>query len=142
MVYINELIDIPESELKFNFIRSSGPGGQNVNRVATAAQLRFDVEHTNILPDAIKTRLYKIAGKKIDQRGILTITARRYRTQNQNRQDAIERFAQLVRKATVADKQRIKSKPTLTSVEKRIKTKKIRGRLKKLRKDPLSAKDE
>ena len=124
---------IDESELEFNFIRADGPGGQNVNKVATAVQLRFDVFHSTSLPEEVKSRLAKLAGRRITQDGILVIEARRFRSQERNREDALNRFHVLVQKALEKPKVRKKTKPTKSSQEERLKMKKHRGEIKKAR---------
>ncbi len=132
MIQITPSFAIDESELQFTFIRASGPGGQNVNKVATAVQLRFDVNHSS-LPDDAKERLKHIAGNKITSEGELLIEAKKFRTQEQNREDAINRFIDLVQHAFQTPKRRQKTKPTAASREKRLKGKKVRGEIKKLR---------
>lgn len=124
-----------ENELTFEFVRASGPGGQNVNKVATAVQLRFDTAQSPSLEEAVKTRLIKLAGKRISADGILVIEAKKYRSQEQNRFDAIQRFRELVRKASEKPKPRRKTKPTKASKEERLKEKRKRGDVKKLRKE-------
>ena len=124
---------IDESELEFNFIRSDGPGGQNVNKVASAVQLRFDVQGSPSLLEEVKQRLIKLEGKRITQDGILIIEAKRYRTQESNRADALARFYALLQKALEKPKTRKKTKPTKSSQEERLKTKKRRGEIKKAR---------
>ena len=126
-------ISIDESELKIDFVLASGPGGQNVNKVATAAILRFDILHSNSLHDEIKARLIKLAGKRVTQDGILIIEAKRFRTQERNREDAIARLYALVEKAITKPKNRKKTKPTKASQEERLKKKKRRGKIKKMR---------
>jgi len=126
-------LTIPDSELNFSFVRSSGPGGQNVNKVATAAQLRFDVRNSPSLPADVKERLVKLAGARITQDGMLVIEAKRYRTQEQNRADALMRLAVLVEKATHRPRVRHATRPSLTARIKRVETKKKRGAVKKLR---------
>jgi ribosome-associated protein len=132
MLEITPSLQIDERELQIDFIRASGPGGQNVNKVATAVQLRFDVR-TSSLPEEVKARLIHLAGKRITSEGILLIEAKRFRTQEQNREDAIQRFVELVRKSLVKPKARRKTKPSAASREKRLKEKKRKGEIKKLR---------
>lgn len=132
MIQISPSIQIHENELRFDYIRASGPGGQNVNKVATAAQLRFDVRASS-LPEEVKLRLIRLAGKRVTDEGILLIEARQFRTQEQNREDAIQRLVALVRRALVKPKPRKKTKPTKASKEKRLQSKKQRGEVKKSR---------
>ena len=132
MIQITSTLKIDERELQFEYIRASGPGGQNVNKVATAVQLRFNISDSS-LPDNIKSRLIKLAGKKITNDGVLVIEAKRFRTQEQNREDALHRFVELAYRSTKKPKSRIKTKPTKASREKRIKVKKQRGEIKKSR---------
>lgn len=132
MIDITPSIHIDENELRFEYIRASGPGGQNVNKVATAVQMRFDVRASS-LPDEVKIRLIHLAGKRITSEGVLVIEAKQYRTQEQNREDAIWRLTELVRKSAVKPKKRTKTKPTAASKEKRLKSKKVRGEIKRLR---------
>jgi ribosome-associated protein len=132
MLEITPSLQIDERELQIDFIRASGPGGQNVNKVATAVQLRFDVQ-ASALPAEVKARLRHLAGKRMTGEGVLMIEARRFRTQEQNREDAIQRLVELVRKSLVEPKQRKKTKPSAASKEKRLKEKKRRGENKKLR---------
>jgi ribosome-associated protein len=132
MLEITPSLQIDERELQIDFIRASGPGGQNVNKVATAVQLRFDVGAAS-LPEEVKARLIHLAGKRITGEGILLIEAKRFRTQEQNREDAVQRFVELVRRALVAPKARKKTKPTAASREARLNEKKRKGEIKKLR---------
>jgi len=134
MLRINKNIAIKESELTFNFIRSSGPGGQNVNKVATAVQLRFNISSTESLTEDIKTRLKSIAGRKVTKDGVLIIEAKQFRTQEVNRQDAISRLIELIDKASRKKKRRIKTNPTAGSKLRRIEAKKKLGEKKKMRK--------
>jgi ribosome-associated protein len=124
---------IPDDELNFVFIRASGPGGQNVNKVATAAQLRFDVHNSPSLPVEMKDRLVKIAGSRISQEGVLLIEAKRYRSQEHNREDALQRLAALLEKASRQPKVRRPTHPSLAARVKRVESKKKRGIVKKQR---------
>jgi ribosome-associated protein len=133
MIEITGDIHIPDSELKEDFIRSSGPGGQNVNKVSTAVQLRFDVKNSSSLPENIRRRLTLLAGKRMTKDGVLVIKAERHRTREQNRRDAIERLAALIVEASKAPKYRVKTAPSFASREKRIDSKLKRGKIKKFR---------
>ncbi len=133
MIRINKNIIIKENELIFKFIRASGPGGQNVNKVATAVQLRFNITSTESLTEDIKLRLKSIAGRKITKDGILVIEASRFRTQEKNRQDAIARLIDLIDKSFQKRKNRIKTKPSVATNKKRIETKKRLSEKKKWR---------
>ena len=132
MIEITPSLQIDERELEIDFVRSSGPGGQNVNKVATAAQLRFDMKASS-LPEEVKERLRHLAGNRMTAEGVLLIEAKRFRTQEQNREDAIHRLVDLVRKALVPPKPRKPTKPTATSKARRLKAKKVRGDTKRLR---------
>ena len=133
MIQIIPSIQIDERELQLEYVRASGPGGQNVNKVATAVQLRFDITNSSSLASGIKGRLIQLAGNRVNADGILMIEAKRFRTQEANREDAIQRFVELVRRSTVPPKPRRKTKPTTASKEKRLKEKKQRGEIKKER---------
>ena len=121
---------IDERELEERFIRASGPGGQNVNKVATAVQIRFDVRRSPSLPEAVRERLLRIAGSRVSAEGILTIEARRFRTQERNREDARERLVTLIRRAAEAPKPRHATRPTAGSQVRRLESKRHRGELK------------
>ncbi len=128
---------IDESEIAFAFLRASGPGGQNVNKVETAVQLRFDVRHSPSLDDYVKRRLEKLAGSRLTQDGVLVLTAQRFRSQERNRADALERLRQLVIKSAERPKRRIATRPTLASKKRRVDTKVKRGETKRLRTGPV-----
>jgi len=136
MIRITRTIALDEGEIEERFIRASGPGGQNVNKTATAVQLRFKVTGSASLPEAVQQRLLRIAGNRIDTRGILTIEARRYREQPRNREDALERLANLIRKAAEKPAARLKTRPTRASKQRRLDEKKKRGEEKKRRRPP------
>jgi len=133
MIAITPTIAISENEIKLDFIRSSGPGGQNVNKVATAVQLRFDVKNSPSLSHDVRTRLVRLAGRKITEHGILIIQARRFRKQERNRQDAIDRLINLIRKASEKPKARIKTKPTRTAKKRMLAAKQHRSKIKRMR---------
>ena len=133
MIRITTDIVIRDSEIQEEFIRSSGPGGQNVNKVASAVQLRFNVAQSPSLPEDIKQRLLKLAGKRVNAGGILIIEAKRQRTQSQNRDDAMDRLVALIKKATELPKPRVKSRPTRASKERRLEGKRQRSKIKRLR---------
>lgn len=130
MLEITPAIQIHENELHFDFVRASGPGGQNVNKVATAVQLRFDV-HGSSLPQDVKTRLSRLAGRRTTSEGMILIEAKRFRTQEHNREEALQRFIELVRRAAVKPKPRKKTRPTKASKEERLQKKKRRGAIKR-----------
>ncbi len=135
MIKINGQIFLQDNEIKFNFIRSSGPGGQNVNKVATAVQLRFDVVHSPSLPQEVRERLMKIAKNQLNKSGEIVMTGKRYRTQERNRQDVIKRLVTLIQCATHVPKPRKKRKLPKSVDEKRLAEKKHRSMIKKLRKN-------
>jgi ribosome-associated protein len=133
MIRIDERISIDERELEERFIRASGPGGQNVNKLASAVQLRFDVRGSVNLPDAVRARLERLAGRRLTRQGVLVITAQRHRTQERNRQDALDRLIELIRRAAVAPRPRRATKPSAGARERRLQSKKRRGSVKDLR---------
>ncbi|MDH4101069.1 MAG: alternative ribosome rescue aminoacyl-tRNA hydrolase ArfB [Nitrospirota bacterium] len=133
MLSITAAIAINESEISEEFVRASGPGGQNVNKVSTAVQLRFDVKNSPSLPEDVRARLVRIAGKKMTSEGVLIIVARRHRTQEQNRKDALDRLVELVRIAAEKPRPRLKTKASKASKERRLEEKKQRGKVKQMR---------
>jgi ribosome-associated protein len=141
MLYITPKISIDEREIREEFVHSSGPGGQNVNKVATAVKLRFDVLHSPSLPDEVRQRLIQLAGKRMNRKGELIIDARRFRTQETNRKDAVDRLILLVRKATQKPKPRFKTKPTRSSRERRMEVKHRRSEVKQGRKKAATSRE-
>ena len=132
-IRITDDIAIDESEIEESFVRASGPGGQNVNKLSSAVQLRFDVRHSPSLADDVRTRLERLAGKRLTREGVLVITAQRHRTQERNRQDARDRLIELIRQAAMPPVPRRPTRPTKASRERRIQTKKRRAAIKGLR---------
>ena len=137
MIPVTPRLSIDENEIQEAFIRASGPGGQNVNKVATAVQLRFDVARSPSLPADVRDRLIRLAGKKMTEGGVLLIEARRFRTQARNRQDALDRLIRLIRKAAEKPRIRRKTRPTLASKRRRMENKRHRGEAKRLRHSPV-----
>jgi len=130
MIEITDDLALDEREISETFIRASGPGGQNVNKVASAAQLRFDARHSPSLPEPVKARLLRLAGQRATQDGVIVITAQRFRSQERNRDDARERLAALIRRAAEPPKPRRKTRPSAAQREQRLTTKARRGALK------------
>ena len=131
MITVTRKLQLDENELSFQFVRAGGPGGQHVNKVSTAVQVRFDVRNSPSLPEEVRERLQRIARKKINDEGILVIEAKRYRSQHRNREDAVERLVALVRKATEKPKKRRRTRPTAQSKERRLAEKKKRSDVKR-----------
>jgi ribosome-associated protein len=133
VIRVTNLIAINEGELEERFIRASGPGGQNVNKLASAVQLRFDVRRSPSLPPPVRARVEKLAGRRLTRDGVLVITAQRHRTQERNRQDALDRLIALIALAAVAPRPRRPTKPTAGSRERRLEGKKRRATIKSWR---------
>ncbi len=133
MLRITDTLSIEDDELEESFIRASGPGGQNVNKVSSAVELRFDARRSKSLPDAVAIRLMKLAGQRLTKDGVIVIRADTHRTQERNRDEARSRLIALVREAAVVPKKRVATKPTKAAKERRIKAKQERGQVKQLR---------
>ncbi len=136
-IRITPHIAIEEDALVFAFLRASGPGGQNVNKVETAVQLRFDVEASTALDEAVKARLAKLAGQRLTKDGVLVIQAQRFRSQERNRADAVARLVALIAAAAEKPKPRVKTRPTRAAKERRVDSKVKRGETKRLRAGPV-----
>lgn len=133
MIEVTSKIQLHENELDFDFVRASGPGGQNVNKVASAVQLRFDAANSPSLPEDVRERLQKIAGNRMNAEGVLIIEAKRYRSQARNREDAIRRLVDLIQKAAKKPKPRRKTKPPAAAKKRRVEEKRHRGEIKRKR---------
>lgn len=136
MIQVTPTIKLDERELSFHFIHSSGPGGQNVNKVATAVQLRFDAVHSASLPEAVRQRLLQQQRNRINRDGELVIDARRFRSQERNRDDALNRLVAFIQQAAQVPKPRRKTRPSKAAKERRLKQKQQKGEKKRLRKPP------
>jgi len=135
MIKITPSIHINDEEIELNFIRSPGPGGQNVNKVSSAVQLRFNVQGSPSIPQDVKQRLIKLAGKRLNSEGVLIIEARQYRSQDRNRQAALERLVRLVQQACIPPKSRQKTRPSHAAILRRLETKRKRSEIKRMRRD-------
>jgi ribosome-associated protein len=133
MLRVTDSISLTDDEIELSFVRSSGPGGQNVNKLSTAAQLRFDVRGSPSLPGDVKLRLERLAGKRLTRDGVIVIAAQQYRTQERNRQDAIDRLLELIREAAIRPKPRRPTRPTKGSRERRLEGKRRRSDITGLR---------
>jgi ribosome-associated protein len=138
VIRVTDQINIDKREIEESFVRASGPGGQNVNKLATAVQLRFDVRGSPSLPAEVRGRLEKLAGARMTREGVLVIAAQRHRTQARNRQDALERLVDLVRRAAIEPRPRRPTRPTAAARERRIEVKKRRAGIKRLRHGKLA----
>ena len=136
MIRITAEVILKESEIQEEFIRASGPGGQNVNKVSTGVQLRFDVRNSSSLSEDVRRRLMRLAGRQINESGVLVIEAKQFRTQNRNRQEALNRLVELIQKAAIKPKTRHKTRPTVESKRKRLESKHRRSLIKKHRRIP------
>ena len=135
-IFVNDRISLGDGEVSEQFVRSPGPGGQNVNKVATAVQLRFDARGSESLPDDVRARLIDLAGTRVTKRGVIVIDAHRFRTRERNREDALERLVSLVRRAAVVAKPRRATRPSRASRQRRIEDKRQRSQLKQARQRP------
>ncbi len=136
MIRVTDKIQIDESEIEESFVRSSGPGGQNVNKVSSAVQLRFDARNSPSLPDDVRRRLERLAGKRLTNDGVIVLIAQTHRSQERNRAEALQRLVELIRQATVRPKPRTATRPTLASKKRRLESKSRRSKIKSGRRAP------
>ncbi|MEI6984722.1 MAG: alternative ribosome rescue aminoacyl-tRNA hydrolase ArfB [Rhodospirillaceae bacterium] len=136
MIPVTASITLDDSEIEESFVRSSGPGGQNVNKVSTAVQLRFDVRGSPSLSESVRLRLMRLAGRRLSRDGVLILIAQRFRTQDRNRQDALDRLLELIREAAIPPIPRRPTRPTLGSKKRRLEAKGRRSEVKRLREEP------
>lgn len=137
MIAVTDFLAIDERELEFEFVRASGPGGQNVNKVSTAVQLKFDVRRSPSLPEGVRARLERLCGSRLTQDGVVVIAAQRFRSQIRNRDDAVERLVELIRKAATPPVKRRPTRPTAASRRRRLESKSRRSDIKRNRSGPI-----
>lgn len=133
MIKVTDAISIDENEISYDFVHASGPGGQNVNKVATAVQLRFNVRGSSSLPPDVQERLERLAGNRVTQDGVLILQAQQHRSQERNRRDALERLVDLIRQAARQPRRRRRTRPTAASRRRRLEAKRHRAEIKRLR---------